>query len=170
MREDVPSLRSKRLVRELERSFTRACDRGDFRLIHYSIQKDHAHLVVEAKNAEALGRGMKSIGARFARAVNRVFEREGPVLGDRYHSRALRTPREVRAVLRYVLLNARRHGVRARPSWIDPASSGRWFDGWRTRQPTVEDRRPVARARTWLLHTGWRQHGLLDAAEVPGPG
>ncbi len=110
VRKDVPSLRVIRLVRELERSFEEACERGYFRVVHYSIQRDHAHLIVEAKGREALGRGMRSIGARFARAVNRVFERSGPVLEDRYHMRALRTPREVRAALRYVLLNARRHG------------------------------------------------------------
>ena len=27
---------------------------------------------------------------------------------------------------------------------------------------------PVARARTWLLSVGWRRHGLLDPADVPG--
>jgi len=79
---------------------------------------------------------MKSLGARLARAVNRVFRRSGPVLADRYHVRVLRTPREVRNALAYVLLNARRHAAQvgrmvSRALRIDPASSGRWFDGWR---------------------------------------
>jgi len=76
---------------------------------------------------------MKAIGARLARAVNRVFARSRPVLADRYHVRVLRTPREVRNALAYVLLNARgtREGGRtlSRAFGIDPASSGRWFDG-----------------------------------------
>ncbi|MEE8559018.1 MAG: transposase [Myxococcota bacterium] len=79
VRRGVPSLRSVRFVREMERTFSGACERGWFRVTHYSIQRDHVHLVVEAKSAEALGRGMKSIGARFARAVNRVFRRSGRV-------------------------------------------------------------------------------------------
>ncbi|MEE8556755.1 MAG: transposase [Myxococcota bacterium] len=179
VRRGVPSLRSVRLVREMERTFSGACDRGWFRVTHYSIQRDHVHLVVEAKSAEALGRGMKSIGARFARAVNRVFGRSGRVLADTYHSRVLRTPREVRNVLAYVLLNGRRHAARRRRAGpvstarIDPASSGRWFDGWRgrTRGRPRADREgvpPVARSHTWLLRVGWRRCGLIDPCEVPG--
>ncbi|MEE9280352.1 MAG: hypothetical protein V3V67_09280 [Myxococcota bacterium] len=165
----MPSLRTVRLVRELERSFAVARERGDFRLVHYSIQRDHAHLIMEAEGREALGRGMTSIGARFARAVNRVFRRTGRVLEDRYHMRPLRTPREVRAALRYVLLNVRKHR-RSRSPGMDRASSGRWFDGWRGLALPSGERSPVALPRTWLLSRGWRRWGLLDPAEVPGPG
>ena len=171
VREDVPSLRSVALVRELERSFAAGCERGDFRLVQYSLQRDHAHLIVEAAGADALGRGMKAIGARLARGVNRTFGRTGRVLADRYHFRPLRTPKEVRAALRYVLLNARRHArrrLRGRVR-IDPASSGRWFDGWRGRVAPEGDP-AVADPHTWLLRRGWRRHGLLDPADVPGPG
>ena len=97
-----------KLVNELERSWAKACDRGTFRLAHYSIQANHVHLIVEAKDADALGRGMNALGARLARAVNRVFSRRGPVLKDRYHHVVLKTPTQVRNALRYVLLNAKR--------------------------------------------------------------
>jgi hypothetical protein len=181
-----------RIVREIERSFTKGCARPGFRLVHYSLQGNHAHLIVEARNAELLGRGMMGIGARLARAVNRVAGRSGRVFDGRYHSRLLHTPKEVRAALRYVLLNARHHvasasrqatvtraavaGVR-----LDPASSACWFEGWKrdrsassagvgatpSRVPPAV-RPPVARARTWLLRVGWRRHGLLDPSDVPG--
>jgi hypothetical protein len=124
---------------------------------------------------------MKAIGARIARAVNRVARRTGPVLADRYHSRMLPTPKEVRNALRYVLLNGRRHAATAQAALrktvrVDPASSGRWFNGWKreTRATNGDEssgrsgRAPVARARTWLLAVGWRRHGLLDPADVPG--
>ncbi len=160
-----------RLVHELERSFGEACERGDFRVVHYAIQRDHAHMIVEARGPEALGRGMKSIASRFAKAVNRVFGRRGRVLEDRFHMRPLRTPREVRNALRYVLLNARRHlRGRRRTEEVDRASSGHWFDGWRGHRRPSRQPSPVALPRTWLLSRGWRQHGLLDLAEVPGPG
>lgn len=107
IREGIPSLRTAQLVRELEVSFAASCERNDFRLIHYSIQGNHAHLIVEADNEGALGRGMKAIASRLARAVNRIFGRSGPVLADRYHLHVLRTPREVRNALSYALLNAR---------------------------------------------------------------
>jgi hypothetical protein len=108
--------------------------------------------------------------------VNRVAKRTGPVLADRYHVRALSTPKEVRNALRYVLLNARRHapaghGAASKRVRLDPASSARWFEGWKRRapdDPEPDQRKPVARARTWLLTTGWRRHGLLDPADVPG--
>jgi REP element-mobilizing transposase RayT len=182
VREDVPSLRTVRFVRSFEGSLAKIRDRAGFRVVHYSLQSNHAHFIVEATERDALGRGMKSLGARLARAVNRAFDRKGPVLEDRYHVRVLRTPKEVRSALAYVLLNAKRHssegtrrpGRAGRHTHLDPASSARWFDGWK-RSRSDPEMRPSAgeactsRARTWLLGTGWRRHGLLDPSEVPGP-
>ncbi len=174
VRREIPSLRSVRFVRELERSFAAACERGRFRVVHYSVQPDHVHLIVEAASARDLAAGMKSIGARLARAVNRTFGRGGPVLADRYHLHVLRTPREVRHAIAYVLMNARRHLAKLgrrlpRRAVLDPASSGRWFHGWRNvRAHDPIGSPPVAQPRTWLLAVGWRRHGLLDPAEVPG--
>src|SRR6185503_15528905 len=113
---------------------------SEFRLAHYSLQGNRAHLIVEARDRDALGRGMKSIGARLARAVNRAMGRSGPVLADRYHLRLLPTPREVRNALRYVLLNARRHAATIKAkiqnaTGLDPASSARWFEGWKRKAP-----------------------------------
>ena len=178
VRRDLPSLRSRRFVKELRRRLRPACERRRFRLVHYSVQIDHVHLIVEAASSRDLACGMKPIAARIARGVNRVLARRGPVLADRYHRRVLRTPREVRSALAYVLLNVRKHwrqrfGV-APPVRVDGASSGRWFDGWQRgpvrREPpdAPSDAREVAQPRTWLLSTGWRRHGLIDPAEVPG--
>lgn len=174
VRAGIPSLRCQRFVAELERSWREACDRGRFRLVHYSIQGDHAHVIVEAASARDLACGLKAIAARFARAANRVFRRSGPVLADRAHVHVLRTPREVRNAIAYVLLNARRHAAKAGQrvrAWIpriDPASSGRWFDGWRSPQPRAPDGAAVAPPHTWLLAVGWRRRGLIDPSEVPG--
>jgi REP element-mobilizing transposase RayT len=175
VRRGLPSLRTVKLVRELERSFAAACDRGRFRIVHYSIQHDHLHAIVEATSARDLACGMKSIAARFARAVNRVFLLRGRVLADRYHLHVLRSPREVRHALAYVLLNARRHLAKLglvlpRAVALDPASSGLWFSGWNRRfQPASPlHPPPVAPPHTWLLRVGWRRHGLLDPSEVPG--
>ena len=168
-------MRSRRFVREFRRTLRVACERGSFRVSHYSIQSDHVHMIVEAAGKRALGSGMKSISARLAFAVNRTFSRAGPVLEGRYHVHVLRTPREVRNALAYVLLNARKHwrGRRgqAPPVRMDEASSGRWFDGWTRRTPReAGGSREVARPRSWLLRRGWRRHRLIDPAEVPGSG
>ena len=176
VREGIASLRTVSVVKEVEATFRR-CERAGFRLVHYSIQGNHLHAIVEANGRESLGRGMMAIGIRFARAVNRALKRSGPVLKDRYHFRPLRTPTEVRNALRYVLLNARRHAaecahLRERVR-LDPASSARWFDGWKQGTAGEEAARtadpPAVRLpRTWLLGAGWRRLGLLDPAEAPG--
>ncbi len=178
VRSGIPPLRTGMFLRELRPTLRRACERREFRVAHYSVQRDHVHLIVEAAGKEALGRGMKSIAARIARAANRAFRRRGPVLYGRYHLRALRTPREVRNALAYVLLNARkhwreRHGAPP-PLRLDEASSARWFDGWSAsagrllaRPRAAPAARDVALPRTWLLRVGWRRHGLIDPAEVP---
>ncbi len=184
----LPSLRETRVVRAIERSFADGCRRGSFRLVHYSLQGNHAHLIVKAHDRDALGRGMMAIGSRLARALNRATGHSGQVLADRYHLRLLETPREVHRALRYVLLNARRHAGAARAKLagvgLDPVSSALWFDGW-NRQGVEAAKRliaersararaapagkpAVARPRTWLLTVGWRRHGLLDPADVPG--
>jgi len=174
VRRDVPSLRCRRFVREFRTSLRQACERGEFRVCHYSNQRDHLHLVVEAAGKEALADGMKSVAARLARAVNRVFGRKGPVLFGRYHLRVLRSPREVRNAIAYVLLNVRKHWRQRNgsppPVRLDAASSGAWFDGWKRPPPATEERglRDVARPHSWLLSEGWRQHGLVDPTEVPG--
>ena len=186
LRPNLPSLRTVAIVRELERSFAAGCARPGFRLAHYSLQGNHAHLIVEATDRDALGRGMKAIGTRVARAVNRVANRRGRVLADRYHLRLLPTPTEVRRALRYVLLNARKHAakdgalLRSADVVLDPASSARWFDGWKKWRCSINQERgtgppsgrtcPVARPRTWLLRVGWRRQGLLNPADVPGRG
>ena len=171
---DVPSLRTVPLVREVEQSLRAIAKRADFRVVHYSLQHDHVHLLVETESAVALSNGMKSLAARLARAVNRVFDRRGAVLDGRYHHRALGTPREVRAALAYVILNARKHAGQRAPAvpdsdcWVDPESSGRWFEGWARCPAPPGDRPAVARAETWLLRAGWRRHGLIRSDEVPG--
>ena len=169
VREGAPSLRAPAFVREFEETLARGCDRGEFRLVHYALLRDHAHLIVEAKDQHALGRGMKSLSRRMVWAMQRAFRWRGGLLADRYHMRVLKTPREVRSAIRYVLLNAARHRGAPRET-LDLASSGRWFDGWR--RGTAGRGRggavPIASAHTWLLRKGWRRHGLLNASDVPG--
>ena len=169
--EDVPVLRKRRFVNAFRCTLAECCARNGFRVVHYSIQKNHVHCLVEADGKEALANGMKSFASRVGRTINRVFERKGRAL-DRFHSRSLRTPKEVRHALAYVLLNVRKHWMQTHatppPARIDHASSGVWFDGWKyfkPKPPVIEPE--VAVAESWLLRTGWRKHRLIDVAEVP---
>ena len=154
--------------------------RATFRIVEFNCESNHMHLVVEAAGRTALARGIQRFKSCLARALNRSLHRCGAVFADRYHARVLRTPREVRHVLRYVINNARHHaatgGRTLDPRWFDPFSSAPWFDGWSSSlQPysgwtheLIRRARPTARATVWLLTTGWRRHGLIASDEVPG--
>jgi hypothetical protein len=157
----------------LRNSFAEARDRLGLRLVHWSVQGNHVHMIVESEGKSALARGMQGLSVRIARGLNGLLGRRGRVFGDRYHARALATPRETRNALAYVLLN-RRHHHRERglpvPLGLDPCSSACSFDGWK-RKPAVQAETVLATVRaprTWLLREGWRRHGLIDAREVPG--
>lgn len=142
-------------------------DRCGMRLVEFSVLSNHIHLICEADDATALGRGMQGLCVRIARALNRLWKRVGTVFADRYHARELRSPREVHRVLNYVLHNAAHHG-----HWFhgpDSCSSGVWFDGWRHALGRSHGGwvSPFPRAATWLLSVGWRSHGLLDPVPAP---
>jgi len=97
--------------------------------------------------------------------VNRVLERRGSVWGDRYHSRELRTPREVRNALVYVLNNWRKHEPAARG--LDPRSSAAWFGGWQKPRGGRPGPSPVGVPLTWLASIGWKLRGLIGVDERP---
>ena len=162
-------MRSKGAYAALRAAFAAGCDRFGFRLAQYSVQRDHIHMIVEAKGRPALARGVQGLLIRVAKALNRFWGRNGSVFADRYHDKVLRTPKEVRNALAYVLNNARRHGLRLAQA-VDLFASGPWFDGWRERFRTrgLPAAIPVAAGRTWLLTLGWRRHGLIRLDEVPG--
>jgi REP element-mobilizing transposase RayT len=161
----VPSLRAEPTFSVLKRALG-ASNRLPFRVIHFSVQLDHVHLIVEADSQIALTRGLQGLAIRCARAINRVTRHRGPVWRHRYHARELKTPSEVRRAMAYVLLNFRKH-LHAAPG-IDPRSSGVWFDQWN--QPVAPSAWPrlVATPRTCLAAIGWRHAGgALDVSEMP---
>ena len=162
----LPSLRAEAFP-AVRTALSRA-SRGPFRVLHWSVQRDHLHLLVEADSPTGFVRGVQGLTTRLAKAVNLALGRHGRMWGDRYHARLLRTPREVRNALVYVLNNWRKHCAAARG--LDAYSTAGWFRDWRTPpvQPVAPP--PVARARTWLGAVGWRRYGPLDVDERPRHG
>ncbi len=138
----LPSFRSARLFPAIQHAIRLASHEG-FALVEFSVQSNHLHLIVEAKDREALSSGMRGLAIRVARAVNRVLERRGRVWADRKHEGA--------------------------GGPVDRCSSAPWFRGWQAlpqRLPAVSTP-PAATARTWLLQVGWRRHGLIRLTERP---
>ena len=176
----LPRLRSKNEYAVLRAAFLagrKGCARatsGAFRLCHYAVLNDHLHLIVEAENRVALARGIQGLAIRIAKALNKLWRRRGSVFADRYHDHILKTPREVRNALRYVLGNGKKHAAEGREvhvhGAVDTFTSAPWFDGFiepftvRGLEAIV---RPVTDARTWMLTIGWRRHGLLSVHEMP---
>ena len=167
-------LRRFKVVAVLRAAFLRGCEKDGFRICQFSIQRHHIHLVCEADAAERLARGIQGFAISAARRLNRRVGRTGRVFSDRYHAAAVRSPRQMRNVLCYVLQNARRHGERleVRFGGIDPFSSAWYFDGWgdqcwRDGVMASPHGPPVVTAESWLLTTGWRRHGLIGPREVP---
>ncbi len=166
----LPPLRDRGIFQQM-RAAIRGANRspavGDaFRVVEFSIQNDHAHFIVEAHDKDVLSRGLRGLAIRLARAVNRALRVSGPVWGDRYHARELSTPRAVRNAIVYVLMNAKKHGMRT-PSGIDAFSSAPWFGGFSERIALPEEPCPVRVSRTWLGGTGWRRRGLVRFDERP---
>ena len=160
----LPSLRCPGMFSVVRRGLAAGSSRS-FRIVHFSVQSNHLHLLVEADGTRAVGRGMQGLGIRLAKAINGRLGRAGRVWADRYHCRALCTPREVRNALVYVLLNGRKHCVSGRG--VDPCSSGRWFPHWTDEIRESSDPPPVARPRTWLLSVGWRRAGTISVGDAP---
>src|SRR5438132_4668245 len=147
MRREVGNLRPHRCFRALELSFALGCERFGFRLIDFSVQGNHIHMIVEAPDVVALGRAIKGLAVRMARALNKVMSRKGPVFADRYHAHVLKSPREAWHALRYVLDNWVIHAKRDNqpvPRGVDPYCSEWPHDG-----PPL-----VARAQWWMLRVG----------------
>ncbi len=176
----VRSLRRYHPLRVVRAAIAKGGHKDDFRIVEFNLLANHVHLIVEAASAEALARGMQGLEVRLARGINRALGRCGKLFAERYHSRSLRTPTEVRHAVRYVLLNQRHHIARsgARPSGsvLDPYSSAAWFDGWKSplrayepwQRELLATPRPTAVPTLWLLTTGWKRRGLIGFGEVPG--
>jgi REP element-mobilizing transposase RayT len=173
----VGSLAGERYLKVIRRAIG-ASHKGAFRICEFNVLGNHLHLITEADGKQALASGVAGFEVRVARRVSAAMGRKGKLFRDRYHARYLKTPREVRNALRYVLLNRKHHAAERQFSraWIDPCSSAAWFGGWaqpvRADEPWKRDllamERPTARATVWLLTDGWKRHGLLRFDERPG--
>ncbi|MBI2391874.1 MAG: hypothetical protein HYV09_19945 [Deltaproteobacteria bacterium] len=170
MAEGVWNLRSQRGYRCVEHALAAERARGVLRVVHFSVQGNPIHLIVEADDRPTLSRRMQGFGIRLARRINAMMGRpRGPVLGDRYHARLLATPREVHRAIAYVIGNHQKHSaeIGRRGIVVDPFSSAPSFRhfsrpvqplGWSpgTGPP------PVSAARSWLLSRGFLRLGPIE--------
>ncbi len=165
----LPSLRDPRTVVLLFNDLARICEREGFRIVEFSIQGTHIHMLCEADDDAALSRAMNGILSSLARSLNKYWKRRGKVFADRYHSETINTPTQCHNALIYVLANAKKHGARPLDSGIDPCSTGPWFP-FETSAPNHPLRRhakPAASPQSWLLRSGWRKRGPITPQAHP---
>jgi len=182
---DVGRLRRRHIYRAVRLAMAAVFARSDFRIVHLSIQHDHVHSIIEAEDARSLAAGMSTFESMAARLINEAItkrgcKRRGSVFADRYHAEIIRTPRQARYALRYVMNNWRKHGedrdALSRTWLIDPFSSAIHFDGWAEladwqthfKPPNTYEPLPTSRPQSWLLREGWRRGGgLISMRDVP---
>jgi REP element-mobilizing transposase RayT len=183
----VASLRRRHIYQAIREATITTARRDDFRIVHLSIQRNHLHLLVEAKNKHALAGGMKGFQISAAKHINAAISasrpgprRRGTVFPDRYHAEIITSPRQARHALSYIVNNWRKHMEdQALPMsrWtIDWFSSAVMFPGWAEygdapflwRGPPTYDPLVVYQPRTWLLREGWKRGGPpISYRDVP---
>jgi len=167
----VPAMRGEVVVRLVLAEIARVSVKG-FRLLHYSVQNDHIHLIAEGDDAVSFARGMQRLASRIAMGINALVARRGRFWRERYFRTDLKTPRQLRNAIVYVTFNFRKHS-RGMEKRIDLCSSAPWFDGWSTTTERLDALRaragpsPLARPKSWMARTGWRKHGRIHPLESP---
>ncbi len=144
--EGIVSLRDAICFAALRESFYRANARVGFKVVHYSVQTNHVHFIVEAEGTKELSSGMRGLMIRMARAINKVMNRKGRVFADRYHIEIVKTLRHAHNTLHYVLRNNEHHTGR---KGIDPCAT---------------ELAPVAAPQTWLLQQACTKAAATAAA------
>src|SRR5882724_2280653 len=156
----VGFLRAFSRARAIEDALRAVKERFGLRVVHYSIQGNHLHLlhlIVECDEPTALSRAIQGLAVRLARALNRLAGRTGKVFSDRFHAHVLKTMREVANAVRYVLESFRHHlREDVAPQGADPCSSAAWLGAG------ASDDSPITSPRTWLLRHGAPQPGHLE--------
>jgi putative transposase len=143
---EIPSLRV--LNGWVKRALIAGSQKDGFRLIHFAILSNHLHLIAEADDRVSLSRGIQGIAIRISRAVNQALSRKrGKVFSDRFHEHVLRSLRETKAAVNYVIQNYRKHCAKAghplAPHFVDPHSSAIYLAG--------EEPNPLPAPSFWLL-------------------
>ena len=161
IRDGIWNLRGKALFKEIRYALAKVCEREGFRIVHFNVQGNHIHAIVEADSTAHLSRAMQSMCTRIARRINARMQRRGPVFADRFYAASLRTPTQVANAIAYVLENTRRH--EARKDFNPPRSTRP--EPFTSAELANSDPPLVSAPKTWLLRVGWmRAHRRTASA------
>ena len=111
---DKAGLKNKAMLKVLQQAIVKARGKG-LAVIHYTLEFDHIHLLVESGDHQELGKAMQSLGVSLSMAINRLRKAKGRVFKTRYHLRKLKTPTEIKNVISYILNNTIKHRASKTP-------------------------------------------------------
>lgn len=179
LRDGLPNLRQRKVFTQIKRFIAAASEFG-LRVNEFAVLRNHIHLIAEVDSTRALQSGMKSFNgrlARFLRRLEKIPKRSYPrgLFQGRYHLSVIKSSRQMRNTLKYVLLNAAQHMKRV--THIDRFSSGQNFPYWRelllehfeglirAQVLDLEERmggrlsrfKEISPPRTWLALHGWKR-------------
>ncbi len=120
VRENKADIKTKLILKALHHAIKRARLKR-LRVIHYTLEYNHLHLLVECDNHKRLGKGMQAFGISIAKAINRIKLLKGAVYKHRYHLRKITSGRDLKNVLHYIFNNGIKH--KRATSIIDPYNS-----------------------------------------------
>jgi hypothetical protein len=182
----VGNLRRRCVYHAIRKATRTTARREGFRIVHLSIQRDHMHLLVEARDKAALASGMQGFQISAAKHLNVAISKERPgaprrgaVFPDRYHPVVITSPTQARHALSYVINNWRKHQEDRSAitcGWdVDWFSSAPLFGDWQEHggkavlleHPPSYDPLLVQPPQTWLLSAGWKVSGSISYRTVP---
>lgn len=135
-------------------------------VIHFSLESNHLHLIVECANNKALADGMKSLAGSFGRAIRKCCGGRGAVFKGRFHLQVFKSPTQMKNGLAYVLLNQSKHEKLI--PYNDRYSSAEYFGEWkkllgREIGPLLPHKPKfrklpayLSTPQSWLAREGWR--------------
>lgn len=101
-------IKNKKVLKLLKHSIANA-RRQELKVIHFALEYDHVHLLIEAEDNVTLGKGMMSLGVTLAKGINRLKKLKGSVYKHRYHFRHITSSRQLKAVMNYIFSNGLKH-------------------------------------------------------------
>ncbi len=120
VRDNKADIKNKSLLKALHHAIKRARLKN-IKVLHYSLEYNHIHLLVEASSNANLHQGMQALGISLAKKINAIKRLKGTVYKHRYHLRKLSSPRELKNVLHYIFNNGIHHSRTS--SILDPYNS-----------------------------------------------
>ena len=109
-------IKNKAFLKILKRALLNSRRQG-LKILHYSVQTNHVHFIIEASDNKILECGMRSLTVTLTKGIN-----QGRIQLQRYHLHILKTLKETKNAIHYVIFNEQKH-KKAKFARLDDYSS-----------------------------------------------